>query len=248
MKIDNSLFFKTLILCFAMGLGLAGSVWADPASSSRVYVVQLNAFKEEKNARIFVQNFKMEGYRPYLVSSSHSKWHKVQLGPFGTWEEAKALSQKIGREQGLTTLVLVSLNGRSSPASISSPSPASSVPEKETDSPQVVDVVITQFLAWKKAWEGRDAATYLSFYSNHFEHSKPSFKAWVNSRRKIFKHSSKIKVGVQEIQILEKSDTVEMSFIQNFESDLTRDTGNKTLIWKKENGRWKIIKEKWGPV
>lgn len=108
-----------------------------------------------------------------------------------------------------------------------------------------VDVVVSQFLIWLKAWETQKINSYLSFYSKDFKDSKRPRESWEAQRRKTFGKSSGVSIEVSDIQILRADDAVEMSFIQNYKSDRISDVGKKVLIWKNEGDRWKIVKESW---
>jgi ketosteroid isomerase-like protein len=121
-----------------------------------------------------------------------------------------------------------------------------SVPKKaEYDS---VDVVVSMFLAWLKAWQGNDADSYLLFYSNSFKYSGNSLEAWKKARRYALENNKNIAINFSDIQILQGKDTVEISFVQQYKSDKHSDRGHKTLVWKKEGDVWRIVREDWLPV
>lgn len=111
-----------------------------------------------------------------------------------------------------------------------------------------VDVVVSLFLAWLKAWQGNDADSYLLFYSNNFKYTGKSLEAWKKARRYALENNKNIAINFSDIQILQGNDTVEISFVQQYKSDKHTDRGHKTLVWKKEGDVWRIVREDWLPV
>ena len=107
------------------------------------------------------------------------------------------------------------------------------------------DVVASLFLAWVKSWQGRDADSYLSFYSSDFSYSGNSLEEWKKARRSTLAKSVGIKIDFSDIQIVQGKDTVVITFIQEYHSDNHSDKGQKTLTWKREGEAWRIIKEIW---
>lgn len=108
-----------------------------------------------------------------------------------------------------------------------------------------IDVVVSLFLAWIKAWQGKDTDSYLAFYSRDFKYSGNSLQGWKESRRATLAKSMEIKIDFSDIQIVQGKDAVEISFIQQYQSDRHSDKGRKTLTWKKEGEAWRIITEVW---
>lgn len=108
-----------------------------------------------------------------------------------------------------------------------------------------VDVVVSLFLAWIKAWQGSDADAYLLFYSSNFHYPGSSLDKWKMSRRAALGKNRNITINFSDIQILQGKDTVEISFVQQYTSDTHADRGHKTLVWKKEGDVWRIIREDW---
>ena len=193
------------------------------------WVVQLGSFKEQKNAQDFISKIKKKGYTPFIVRGEESDWYKTRVGPYPSKEEADQVVLDLKKAQGITAIVLVS---NEKPPDL----------EETIDS---VDVVVSQFLIWLKAWEAQKINSYLSFYSKDFKDSKRPRESWEAQRRKTFGSSSGVSIEVSDIQILRADDAVEMSFIQDYKSDRISDVGKKILIWKNEGDRWKIVKESW---
>ena len=202
------------------------------ANSEKGWTVQLNSFHEEKNAERFISRIKKKGYTPFVVKGENSQWYKVRVGPYPSKEEARLVVRDLKKNQGISAMVILSQEG----------------PPDSEDPGDSVDIVVSQFLIWLQAWEGREVNTYLSFYSKNFKDPKISRKEWVSQRRFALSRNSEITIQVSDIQMKQNDETIEMSFVQDFKSDRVSDIGRKELIWKNEGNRWKIIKEIWKPT
>jgi len=194
-------------------------------------MVQLGSFHEEKNAKRFVSRVKKKGYTPFVVRAENSKWHKVRVGPYPSKEEARQIVRDLKKSHDIFAMVIFSNEG---PSDLGDP----------VDS---IDVVVSQFLIWLKAWEGGEVNAYLSFYSKNFKDPKKSRKKWEQERRFILRRNSGIIIQVSDIEMKQNDETIEMSFVQDFKSDRISDIGRKELIWENEGNSWKIIKETWNP-
>ena len=202
------------------------------ANSEKGWTAQLGSFHEEKNAERFVSRIKKKGYTPFVVKGENSQWYKVRVGPYPSKEEARQVVRDLKKNQGISAMVILSQEGP----------PDSEGPEDS------IDVVVSQFLIWLKAWQGREVDAYLSFYSKNFKDPKKSRKEWEMQRRSALSRNSSITIQVSDIQMKQNDETIEMSFVQDFKSDRVSDIGMKELIWKNEGNRWKIIKEIWKPT
>ncbi len=69
-------------------------------------------------------------------------------------------------------------------------------------------------------------------------------KVWV---KKTFEKFSEITVTAEDLKITIKNSRGEIQFIQNFFEDLYNDKGIKKLYLRREDGKWKIVKETWNP-
>ena len=223
----NNFCKKVFVLILIWWLLSFGITFADTIDNG--WVVQLGSFKKQENAQDFIKKVKKKGYTPFIVGGEESDWYKTRIGPYPSKEEANQVALDLKMAQGITAIVLVS---DENPPDLVEP----------IDS---VDVVVSQFLVWIKAWEAQKINSYLSFYSKDFKDSKRPRKSWEAQRRKVFRSSSGVSIEVSDIKILRADDAVEMSFIQSYKSDRISDVGKKVLIWKNEGDRWKIVKESW---
>ena len=99
--------------------------------------------------------------------------------------------------------------------------------------------------SWLKAWENQDVKTYLSFYSDKFKTPKASRAKWSNSRYRALKANKNISIQLSSLQISSSKKTIELNFIQEFNSDKFSSVGIKELVWTKTGSGWKILKETW---
>jgi SPOR domain len=248
-------------------------VAASPSTRAGVadvkYQLQLNSFKVQANAKRFFDWLVKKGYKPFMIFVDEGEpWFKVRMGPYPSKEKATLLAAEIKEKHGLSSLVLLA-GERDSTAS--SPSPKSkkiaakkvkagsstlknsskpttleSVAPENTGSP--IDAVLSQFLVWLKAWEKKQLDAYFAFYSRSFESGGKPFNDWQRVQRESLDQVHQIKIEVDDLEMLEKEDTVEISFIERYQSDIYSDIRRKTLVWKKEAGRWRIIAESSEPA
>lgn len=115
--------------------------------------------------------------------------------------------------------------------------------EKNADSVRLVKKSIEQ---WRQAWAGQNVKNYLSFYDNQAFIPKDglSFATWEKSRYRSLQNPKFIKLFLDEIQITPISSTMVRSrFLQRYHSDRFKDDVYKVLLWRKNEGQWKIVQE-----
>ena len=238
------------------GLARTETVWAENSGSdttAQVYVVQLNSFKQKANANEFVRSVKTRGYTPFVHTEGDKKiWYKVRVGPYPTSGEAGEVARSLRKKHGWPAIV-VPVPGkrgkRSALAKAEAPADTSaSQALLEPDSGDSIDIVMSRFLVWLKAWQEKNANSYFSFYSHNLQDTGKSFKEWQASRLKTFRKSGRITISVSEVRMNKGTDRIEMLFIQEYESDVLSDVGRKLLVWKREGNRWRIVREQWKPI
>ena len=116
---------------------------------------------------------------------------------------------------------------------------------KNKQSASRTEQINKKLASWLKAWENQDVKTYLSFYSDKFKTPKASRTKWRNSRYRALKDNKNISIQLSNLQISSSKETIELNFIQEFNSDKYSSVGIKELVWKKTGGAWKILKETW---
>jgi len=99
--------------------------------------------------------------------------------------------------------------------------------------------------AWAAAWSARDADAYLSFYSPEFKTpGNQEFAAWSEERKARVTRPEFIKVSIDRLKISLKGNTAQASFTQQYESNIVKDSGKKTMQLAREGSNWKILDER----
>ena len=98
---------------------------------------------------------------------------------------------------------------------------------------------------WLKAWAKQDISSYLSFYSDQFKDSKYGLAKWQASRKIALEKNNNLSIEASNIQLSESLNEIKLNFTQQFKSDKYSDIGVKELVWVKNSGSWKILKETW---
>ncbi len=247
------------------GTGESGQI----SATSQAYELQLNSFKVKSNAQRFFKRLEKKGYKPFMTYTQEKEpWFKVRLGPYPNWEAAKKVSEELKQDHKLASLILlstehavppvvskVSIRAQQKPVPVKRKNPhapnvkkvknVSTAPENNGNS---IDVVLLQFLAWQRALQEKQLDSYFSFYAKNFQSGGTPFEDWEQGQRKSLADSNQLKIEVEDIEFLEKGDTIEMSFIENFQSDVFSELRHKVMIWKKLKGQWKIVKESSEPA
>ncbi len=97
---------------------------------------------------------------------------------------------------------------------------------------------------WAAAWMAKDVDHYMSFYSKNFQATTMSTQRWMQERRRLVGKKGEIDVDISDVHTRQiDPDTVETTFHQAYTSDDYSDDVTKTLTWKREDGRWNIIRE-----
>jgi hypothetical protein len=214
------------------------------------HALQLGAFRNRKNADHLFDRLEKLGLHPYMISTVEERpWFKVRLGPFASPEEARERARALKGGHGLQAVVVrqekegLLSSAADAPAWGGTSAAATPGAAPAAGGGGNIDAVVSRFTLWIDAWQELDIDTYLSFYARDFTRPGQTREEWLKSRRKALSRVRRVKVEVGEVRIREVDDTVEMSFVQNFWSNLRADISQKTLVWKMEDGEWKIIRE-----
>jgi uncharacterized protein YraI len=128
------------------------------------------------------------------------------------------------------------------------------IPIKTKEGLNSTDVFNTQniikpyLVNWIKGWENRNIDLYLSFYSKNFVDPRRSYSKWEASRRSSLNKSTNISIKITDLKThILNNNSIKVTFIQQYMSNIISDIGTKEMWWKKEEGNWKIIKEIWQP-
>ncbi len=120
-------------------------------------------------------------------------------------------------------------------------SPATTDINKDIEIRDITDTVN----GWVNAWSAQNVDGYLAYYAPEF---KPAGgmprRQWENQRRDRLKKPRFIKVTIRNTDVfLIDQQSARFSFEQAYKSDRYSDTSRKTLVLKKVNGQWQILRE-----
>lgn len=99
---------------------------------------------------------------------------------------------------------------------------------------------------WRRAWESRDTARYLSFYSDDFRSQGMSRSAFAAHKKRVNAGKKYIRVRLEDVGIYGypgEDDVVVVDFEQHYESDSFRSTRRKHQYWRFQQGDWQIVLE-----
>lgn len=110
------------------------------------------------------------------------------------------------------------------------------------------DEVLKATRAWATAWAAQDSAKYLAHYATSFETPDGMARAaWEAQRRERIAKPTSIQVEVRDpkIEVRDAQHAV-VRFRQSYRASHLKTSSLKTLLWVKEDGRWKIQRETTG--
>jgi len=119
------------------------------------------------------------------------------------------------------------------------------------DGAVVVDSEIeSRLMAWSAAWSGKDVTAYLDHYAASFVPEGGLSRAdWAAQRSKRLLRPGGIRIELSKLEVLMRGkESAITTFRQDYTADGLRDTSDKVLEWKKENGQWQIVREASQPV
>jgi adhesin transport system outer membrane protein len=112
--------------------------------------------------------------------------------------------------------------------------------------PAGVEAEVSARLAeWGAAWASRDVKRYLDFYAAGFlPDGGLGRDAWVRQREQRLSKPASIRIEMQNLNVqMSGPNTAVAEFRQIYAADAYRDSAEKTLEWRKENGQWLIVRE-----
>jgi murein L,D-transpeptidase YafK len=108
------------------------------------------------------------------------------------------------------------------------------------------DKEITELInGWISAWSSKDIKTYGDFYATDFISRGMNLTSWLNKKRKLNNTYDYINVTINNLEIQKGKKYITATFMQYYESDAFKAEGEKKLILKLEDDRWKIYREIW---
>ena len=120
-------------------------------------------------------------------------------------------------------------------------------PAKNIERKSDYEVVKSVIDEWKSSWENKDIEKYLSFYIDDYSSKYfNNHELWKNDRKKRIENKSSIEIKITDLNItfnIEKNETANIKFIQNYKSEKYSDEVVKIIVLIKENFNWKIFSE-----
>jgi murein L,D-transpeptidase YafK len=101
---------------------------------------------------------------------------------------------------------------------------------------------------WLAAWKNKDIETYGDCYASDFRFKQMDRKAWLEKKKRLSQRYKYISVSKEKIVVKTGVKTSTATFIQKYKSSGYRAVGEKELIFKRENGQWKIYRERWKKI
>ncbi len=115
--------------------------------------------------------------------------------------------------------------------------------------PEIKDSVVSFIKKWLDVWKKEDIKRYISFYSDRFSHGKMDLEGWSRYKKGVFERSNIKRILIGDIRIkLLYGGRIQVRFIQDYESDILKDRGIKTLVLQGCPGNFRIVQEYWKPL
>ncbi|MEW6119488.1 MAG: TolC family outer membrane protein [Pseudomonadota bacterium] len=124
------------------------------------------------------------------------------------------------------------------PLAVTAPPPQPVAPPPET---------VQQALAgWSAAWSSKDFPRYRGYYTGTFvPEDGQSIERWASTRAARLAKPGDITIGIDGLKVdTPTADRAVTDFKQTYASADYRDETQKRLEWVREDGRWKIVREK----
>ncbi|MFC1891655.1 L,D-transpeptidase family protein [Thermodesulfobacteriota bacterium] len=111
--------------------------------------------------------------------------------------------------------------------------------KNEQDAEELTDIVE----AWRKAWQSKNVDRYISYYHNQFVSGNKNREQWKRYKRDLAKKYKNIDVQVDNLELLSNDGVVLARFTQRYRTSSLDSRGVKSLYFKKNSNKWKIIGE-----
>ncbi|MGM0417391.1 MAG: L,D-transpeptidase family protein [Thermodesulfobacteriota bacterium] len=98
---------------------------------------------------------------------------------------------------------------------------------------------------WKESWSDKDIDKYSGFYASSFYSDGKSKNEWIRYKKRLNRKYDYINIEIDDLEIRKKGETARAVFFQKYDSSGFETKGHKTLVFKQEDGEWKILREIW---
>jgi ketosteroid isomerase-like protein len=96
---------------------------------------------------------------------------------------------------------------------------------------------------WRAAWQAKALETYLGNYAPDFLGDGMDLERWAARKRDVFARAGDLEVGIEDLEVEPAAEGALARFTQIYQSGALSDRGTKTLVLRKVDGRWKILRE-----
>ncbi|MBW2093139.1 MAG: hypothetical protein JRI34_13580 [Deltaproteobacteria bacterium] len=101
---------------------------------------------------------------------------------------------------------------------------------------------------WLAYWRNKNINGYISQYHPNFRFRNMNLAGFRNYKKRIFMKYKKISIGVRKLTVKIDKSRAQVSFIQDFRTELYQDRGIKKLILVKYGDEWRIKEESWNQI
>ena len=134
------------------------------------------------------------------------------------------------------------LEANARPAAAPTPDVAPTPAPSTTTAPNT-HVVAERLREWVAAWQAKDVAKYLAFYSKDFAPKSSTHDQWQASRQRALSKDGAIDIKLSNMSAERRDDQVITTFDQSYNHASYQDHTTKVLTWKKIDGQWLIVAE-----
>jgi len=128
-------------------------------------------------------------------------------------------------------------------AVVKPPAPAVTVAADQSEI-AVMPEITAMIADWLDAWSSKNIERYGGHYAQDFQSQGMNLKAWLAYKTQLNQKYGYIRVSKKNDPVIRRNgETLDVSFVQIYESDAFRSVGLKKLVLKHESGKWKIYRE-----
>ena len=109
----------------------------------------------------------------------------------------------------------------------------------EKDAKELTEIVE----GWRQAWQDKDMDGYISYYHKDFTSGSKDRDQWKQYKSELAKKYRNIGVNIHDLELLSNNGIILARFNQEYRSDTLFSNGIKSLYFKKNSDKWKIIGE-----
>ncbi len=99
--------------------------------------------------------------------------------------------------------------------------------------------------SWRLAWISKDVDRYLEHYSASFQPEDQDYDTWLRQKREMLEAPGAIEVDIRGLSVILDGSQAKAQFFQRYRGPDHEDTGEKTLLLQRSEGRWLIQEERW---